>query len=442
MPHRNPLATSLLFVTILTITLAISPARADEPTPTDPWIAAHLPEFLNLYKHLHQNPELSYQESETSKRIAEELKRAGAQVTQNVGGFGVVGLLANGPGPTVLVRTDMDALPIVEETGLPYASTKKAKDKLGREVGVMHACGHDVHMSTFIATARWLADHKNQWSGTILFIGQPAEEMIGGARSMLEAGLYSRFPKPDYCLALHCVADGPIGSIGYCPGPMLASSTSLTVTTRGKGGHGAWPHRTVDPIVLAALAVLDFQTIVSREIEPAEPAVLTVGSIHGGTKHNIISSEVKLQITLRAFSESVRKQLIDGIDRRVNGLAKAHAAPNPSVELEETTPATINSTTLVERILPAFTKALGDNNVIKAKPVMGAEDFGLFGKPNIPICMFWLGTIEPERLAATAAKGETMPALHSSKYYPEPKQSITTGIKAMTAAILELLPPK
>jgi hippurate hydrolase len=315
----------------------------------------------------------------------------------------------------------------------------KAKDKLGRDVGVMHACGHDVHMSTFIATARWLADHKDKWSGTILFIGQPAEEAIGGARSMLDAGLYSRFPKPDFALALHCVGDGPTGTIGYCPGPMLASSTSLTITIRGTGGHGAWPHRTVDPIVLAALVVLDLQTIVSREIEPGVPAVVTVGSIHGGTKHNIIPNEVKLQLTLRAFSTVVQKQLVDGIRRRVKGLAQAHWAPVPWVEIVETTPATINSGPLVARVVPAFKRAVGDSNVHEAKPVMGAEDFGLFGEPNIPICMFWLGTIDPARYNAAAG---TLPALHSSKYFPEPRASIATGVQAMTAAIIQLLPPK
>jgi amidohydrolase len=433
-----------LFVATITGLLLLANVKAAEPPPTstDPWIVSHLAEFVDLYTHLHSHPELSYQEAETSKRIAEELKRAGAQVTTNVGGYGVVGLLKNGPGPVVLVRTDMDALPIVEETGVPYASTVKAKDKLGREVGVMHACGHDVHMSTFIATARWLADHKDKWSGTVLFIGQPAEEAIGGARAMLDAGLYSRFPKPDFALALHCVGDGPVGSINYCPGPMLASSTSLTITIRGKGGHGAWPHRTVDPIVLAALVVLDLQTIVSREIEPTEPAVVTVGSIHGGTKHNIIPNEVKLQLTLRTFSESVQKQLVEGIRRRVAALARAHAAPEPSVELEETTSATINSTPLVERLVPAFNRAIGQSNVTKAKPVMGAEDFGLFGAPDIPICMFWLGTIDSARMAESAAKAESLPVLHSSKFFPEPRQAITTGVKAMTAAVVELLPPK
>ena len=330
--------------------------KTDRP---DPWIAELSPELVSLYMHLHTHPELSRQEVETSKRIADELTKAGAEVTPNVGKLGVVGVLKNGDGPVVLVRTDMDALPVVEETGLPYASKVKARDKTGREVGVMHACGHDIHMSSFIGTARWLAEHRDRWSGTVVMVAQPAEETVGGARAMLDDGLYSRFPKPDFALALHCRPDQPAGTVGYCSGPALASSTSVSITIRGKGGHGAWPHRTIDPIVLAALLIVDLQTIVSREVEPSEPAVVTVGSIHGGTKHNIIPDEVKLQLTLRSFSEPVRQQLIAGIKRRAIALAQAHQAPEPTVEVEEGTPPTINTPALVERVVPAFVEALG-----------------------------------------------------------------------------------
>jgi hippurate hydrolase len=371
-----------------------------------------------------------------------ELKGAGAEVTANVGSLGVVGQLKNGEGPVVLVRTDMDALPVVEETGLPYASRQTATDKAGRSVGVMHACGHDVHMTSFIGSARWLADHKDRWSGTVLFVAQPAEEAVGGARAMLKDGLYKRFPKPDFALALHCTADQPAGTIQYCPGPMLASSTSVSITIRGKGGHGAWPHRTVDPIVLAAFVVVDLQTIVSREIEPIQPAVLTVGSMHGGTKHNIIPNEVELQLTLRTFSESVRLQLLDGIRRRINGLARAHQAPEPTMEVEESTPPTVNSATLVDRLIPAFVETLGPDQVKKANPVMGAEDFGLFGENGIPICMFWLGTIGPARMEAARSHKQDLPALHSSKYFPDPRPSIVTGVRATTTAITRLLPRK
>jgi amidohydrolase len=420
----------------------VKPESVQPPASPDPWIAANLNEFVALYTHLHTHPELSLQEVETSKRIADELSKAGALVTTGVGKLGVVGLLKNGNGPVVLVRTDMDALPVVEETRLPYASKAKAHDKAGRKVGVMHACGHDIHMSSFIGTARWLAEHRDRWSGTVVMVAQPAEEAVDGARRMLEDGLYKRFPKPDFALALHSRPDEPVGTVRYCSGPALASSTSIGIIIRGKGGHGAWPHRTVDPIVLAAMVIVDLQTIVSREVEPSEPAVVTVGSIHGGTKHNIIPDEVKLQLTLRSFSEAVRQQLIAGIKRRVIALAQAHQAPEPTVEIEEGTPPTINTPALVERVVPALIEVLGSSNIGPAKPVMGAEDFALYSEGNVPIFMFWLGTLSPERIAAATARGETLPPLHSAKYYPEPAPSIATGIRAMTAAVVRLLPPQ
>ena len=444
---RRLSVTGIVCLTVATHALAADPKATSNPAAAhtispDPWITDRLPELVALYTHLHTHPELSYQEVETSKRIADELTKAGAQVTPNVGKLGVVGVLKNGEGPVVLVRTDMDALPVTEETGLPYASKAKAHDKTGREVGVMHACGHDVHMSSFIGTARWLADHRDRWSGTVVMVAQPAEETVGGAKEMLADGLYSRFPKPDFALALHCRPDQPVGSVAYCSGPALASSTSISIIVRGKGGHGAWPHRTIDPIVLAAFLIVDMQTIVSREIEPSEPAVITVGSIHGGTKHNIIPDEVKLQLTLRSFSEPVRQQLIAGIKRRAMALAQAHQAPEPTVEVEEGTPPTINTPALVERLVPAFIELLGSANVSPAKPVMGAEDFSLFNEGNVPIFMFWLGTLSPDRLASFAAKGETPPVLHSAKYFPEPSPSIATGVRAMTTAVVKLLPPK
>jgi hippurate hydrolase len=436
--------------TLLLLVVALWPAdsRAQAETnalriaSVDSWLATHQAELLSLYTDLHTHPELSYQEVQTSARIAQELKKAGAKVSSGVGKLGVVGLLENGSGPTVLVRTDMDALPVVERTGLPYASKVKAHDNQGREVGVMHACGHDMHMTCFVGTARWLAEHKDRWSGTVVMVAQPAEEAIGGAKNMLADGLYRRFPKPDFALALHCNSNEPAGDVFYRPGPLLASSTSLSVTIRGKGGHGAWPHRTVDPILLAALAILDFQTIVSREVEPIQPAVVTVGSIHGGTKHNIISDEVKLQLSLRAFSEKVRLQLIQGIERRVKALAEAHRAPAPSVEIEEYTPATINDPALVQHVVPFLSAALGSEHVRATDPVMGAEDFALYAEDNVPIMMFWIGTLSAERIAAAKLKGADLPVLHSAFYYPEPAPSLATGIKAMTGAVVGLLPPK
>jgi amidohydrolase len=430
-----------VLATPLCVQAADIKGEGENPRADDPWIAGHVEELVGLYKYFHTHPELSRQEVETSKRVAEELRRTEAEVTTGVGKLGVVGVLKNGSGPVVLVRTDMDALPVTEDTGLSYASKVKTRDGTGREVGVMHACGHDIHMTAFIGTAQWLAEHKDRWSGTVVMVAQPAEEVVDGAREMLKDGLYSRFPRPDYALALHCNGDNPSGTVHYRPGPMLASSTSVTITIRGKGGHGAWPHRTIDPIVLAALVIVDLQTIVSREIEPFEPSVVTVGSIHGGTKHNIIPDEVKLQLTLRSFSEPVRQQLISGIKRRTTALAKAHQAPESTVEVEEGTPPTINSPALVEQVVPAFVEAVGASRVQLAKPVMGAEDFSLFSEGNVPICMFWIGTISRERIEAAKSKGETLPALHSSKYYPEPSPTIATGIRAMTAAVVKLLQP-
>ncbi|CAN5743914.1 M20 family metallopeptidase [soil metagenome] len=414
--------------------LVIAPAEARP----DAWMDQHIEEIVDLYKHLHSHPELSFQETETARHLAEKLRQAGVdEVTEGVGGHGIVGILRNGEGPTVLVRTDLDALPIIEATGLPYASQVRAEDEEGNSVGVMHACGHDVHMASFIGAARWLADHKDQWSGTVVLLGQPAEEKVAGARAMLADGLYERFPRPDFAIALHVAHDLPTGSVGYCPGPAMASSTSVDLVVRGKGGHGAMPHNTVDPIVLAAALILDLQTIVSREIHPIDPAVLTVGSIQGGSKHNIIPPEVRLQLTLRAYKPEVRDQLIEGIERRAFALAEAHRAPAPTVKVSEGTPPTINTPELVNRVLPAFVRELGADAVIEVEPTMGAEDFGLYGlEGKIPTFMFRLGTIPPERVA----NGEPLPSLHSPHFFPDPEPSLRTGIRAMTAAVVELLP--
>ncbi|MGO9600733.1 MAG: amidohydrolase [Isosphaeraceae bacterium] len=431
----------LFLVAVLILGTGASRGQSGARSELDTWLSAHRDELSRLYAHLHAHPELSCQEVETAARMARELRAAGAEVTAGVGKLGVVGVLKSGPGPVVLVRTDMDALPVVEQTGRPYASKVKAHDGQGREVDVMHACGHDVHMTCFVGTARWLGEHKDRWSGTVVLVAQPAEEVIGGAHEMLRDGLYTRFPRPDFALALHCSAGEPAGEVYYRSGPLLASSTSLAVTIRGKGGHGAWPHRAVDPIVLAALVILDLQTIVSREVEPIQPAVVTVGSIHGGTRHNIIPDEVKLQLTLRAFSEDVRLQLIEGIDRRVKALAVAHHAPAPAVEIEEYTPATVNRPELVDRVVPLLSKGLGAKHLHTTDPVMGAEDFALYAQDHVPIMMFWLGTIEPRRVAEARARGVSLPALHSALYDPDPEPSIATGIKAMTAAVEGLLPP-
>ncbi len=439
MAHRRIVLTLTLTLTLLAALGFATSARAGEPGD---WFDRHEGELIDLYRHLHAHPELSYKEVETSAKVADELRKAGAEVTTKVGGLGVVGVLKNGEGPTVLVRTDLDALPVTEATGLPFASKATAPDDSGQPVGVMHACGHDVHMTNLVATARWLAENKAEWSGTVVFIGQPAEEKIGGAKKMLADGLYTRFPKPDFALALHVVHNLEVGKVAYTSGPAMASSTSVDVVVKGQGGHGAMPQSTVDPIVLAALLVLDLQTIVSREVNPLHPAVVTVGSIHGGTKHNIIPNEVRLQLTLRSFHPEVNDQLIEGIRRRANGLAQAHRAPMPEVTLGESTPPTVNTPSLVAKVVPMLEKEIGSSNVETVEPTMGAEDFGLFGQGGVPTFMFRLGTIPPARVAAAKARGETLPSLHSALYHPDAAPSLRTGVRAMTAAVVGLLPPK
>ena len=416
------------------ILLLVPSAHADD------WFAQQQPSLLALYQHLHSHPELSFHEAETSTRIAEELRKLGAEVTTGVGKFGVVGVLKNGEGPVVLVRSDLDALPVVEQTGLPFASKATTTDDEGKAVGVMHACGHDVHMTCLVGTARWLAEHKDRWKGTVVLIGQPAEEKIGGAKAMLDDGLYSRFPKPNYALALHVAHDLATGKLAYTRGPAMASSTSIDILVRGKGGHGAMPNNTVDPIVLAASLVLDLQTIVSREISPLDPSVVTVGSIHGGSKHNIIPSEVRLQLTIRSYKPEVRAHLIEAIRRKSKALALAHRAPDAEVVISDDTPPTINTPALVDRVVPSLKKAVGEPNVTEVEPTMGAEDFGLFSTGGVPIFMFRLGTVPPDRMADARSKGETLPSLHSAVYKPDAPPSIETGIKAMTAAVVDLLP--
>lgn len=419
---------------LLMLALATTPAFADD------WFDRQSPSLVALYQHLHSHPELSFHEAETAKRIAEELRQAGAEVTTGVGAHGVVGVLKNGAGPTVLVRTDLDALPVVEATGLPFASKVTTTDDEGKTVGVMHACGHDVHMTCLVGTARWLAEHKDRWKGTVVLIGQPAEEKIGGAKEMLKAGLYTRFPRPDYALALHVAHDLPAGQLAYTKGPALASSTSVDILVRGKGGHGAMPHNTVDPIALAAALVLDLQTIVSREINPLNPAVVTVGSIHGGSKHNIIPPEVRLQLTIRSYKPEVRAHILEAITRKAKSLALAHRAPEPEVVVSDDTPPTINTPPLVDRVLPSLKRAVGESNVVEVEPTMGAEDFGLFATGGVPIFMFRLGTIPPGRVAEVRSRGETLPSLHSPAYKPDAPPSLEAGIKAMTAAVVDLMP--
>ncbi|MFL6538078.1 MAG: amidohydrolase [Chthoniobacterales bacterium] len=416
---------------------------------------SELPSLLTIYKDLHTHPELSTFEERSSAIVAKELKAAGCEVTDHVGkyedgkqAFGVVGVMKNGDGPVVLVRTDMDALPVHEETGAPYASTTTMKNRDGKDVPVMHACGHDIHMSTLIGTARTLAKLKDKWHGTILFIGQPAEEMVGGARAMLGDGLYTRWPKPNYALALHDSAEIEAGKIGVTPGYCYAAVDSVDVLVKGAGGHGAYPHKTKDPVVLSAEIINAWQTIVSRDKDPLEPAVVTVGSIHGGTKHNIIPDEVKMQLTVRTYKTEVRDLVLGDIERIAKGCAIAAGLPNdklPDVKVlqNEHVNATYNNPDLTKREADAMKSVLGANNIDDKKaPTMGGEDFCEYSLPDhsIPALMFDVGAVAPEKIAESKKTGAApLPSLHSSKFLPVADVTIRTGIIGMTSCVLDLL---
>ena len=395
----------------------------------------------DLYLHFHRHPELSYEEKETGERLARELEKAGAAVTRQFGGYGVVAVLTNGDGPTVMIRTDLDALPVTERTDRPYASTVTTQDAEGNSVGVMHACGHDLHMTNLVGVARFLANHKDGWSGTALLIGQPAEERGAGAKAMIDAGLFTKFPKADYALALHVIPDLPAGTIAIRAGYTMANVDSVDVTLHGRGGHGAYPHTTIDPIVQAAKFVLDVQTIVSREVKPLEPAVITVGSIHAGTKHNIISDRCHLQLTVRSYSDDVRQQLLDGIRRKAQAAADSVAAKAPTVEVSEGTPSLLNDAALVERLRPVFQQAIGKDRVLDAEPLLAGEDFSQYGRQGkIPSLMFLLGAVEARRIERYEQLGTPNPSLHSAEFWPDFRPALKTGITAMAKAAMELMP--
>ncbi|CAN5329357.1 M20 family metallopeptidase [soil metagenome] len=448
----------LVFLAVLPLLISAPFPRAADPVPAaktetlkkyqaavDAKVTGELPDLVKLYQHLHTNPELSLREVNSAARMAEELRKLGFEVTEKVGGTGVVGVLKNGAGPTILVRADMDALPVKEQTGLPYASTVMTKDKNGNDVGVMHACGHDVHMTSFVGTARVLSALKDQWSGTLVFMAQPAEEIGAGARMMIDDGLLKRFPKPDYCLALHADALARAGTVRYSEGQAMANVDSVDVIVKGRGGHGSAPHLTIDPVVLAARIVLDLQTLVSRETNPVDPAVVTVGSIHGGSKHNIIPNEVKLQITVRSTKDNVRDHLLKGIDRIAKAAALGANAPEPEVKvhLDEYTPATVNDVPLTRKTMTLFKELLGTDNVI-ARPVnMGGEDFGRLGREGIPICLYFLGTISDDRFALSQKDAtKPLPSMHSDSFAPAGEDSVKNGVRTMSLAVLNLLNQK
>ena len=410
-----------------------------------PAIAFTEVDLNELYIDLHQNPELSFQEEETSQKLAQLLKGMGFEVTPEVGGFGVVAVLENGPGKTLMIRADMDALPLEEKTGAKYASKKKSINQVGAEVFTMHACGHDIHMTSLIGTAQNLIKMREDWSGTLVLNLQPAEERGSGARAMIRDGIFERFPRPDFNLALHVSADLPAGKVAYVPGWAMANVDSMDIIVKGIGGHGAYPHKTIDPIVLSAQLINNIQTIRSREISPLDAAVVTVGSIHGGTKHNIIPSEVTLQLTLRSYTDEVRNNTISSIKRISRGLADSVGLPEelyPVITLkDEYTPALYNNPEFTETIRLIAEEALGKENVIKSTPVMGGEDFGMYGRvePKIPSVLFWLGAVNKKVYDRSKREDIELPSLHSPFFLPDYKPSIETGVKVTTAMAINIL---
>ena len=409
-----------------------------------------LPSLTETYKHLHRNPELSGHEEQTAVFVAGELRKLGYTVTEHVGKYedgtqalGVVAVMENGAGPRLLMRTELDALPVEEKTGLDFASHVKTINAQGQQVSVMHACGHDLHMTVLLGVAREMAQRKSEWRGTLMLIGQPAEEAVGGARAMLADHMYERFGRPDFVLSEHDTNDVAAGSIAIKGGPLMASATTINVTIRGIGGHGSTPQSGKDPIVLAAEFVLVAQTIVSRQIDPQQPAVLTVGTIHGGTRSNIIPDEVTLGLTLRTYSPAVRDQILADLRRTANGLAEAYGIPAdrmPSVEISESTPATFCDPALAERLRADATAALGKDRVLEAHAVMGSEDVGLFSLDGkIPAVMYWLGAADANKLEESRKSGVPLPSLHSPLFAPVYEPAIKTGVTAMTAMALDLL---
>ncbi len=431
-----PLATLLLSFP------AFAQAPAQEIQPIQDWVADSTDSLIEVYRWFHANPELSLHEQETANHLAELLKNAGYEVTQGVGGHGVVAILKNGSGPTVMFRTDLDALPVTEATELVYASKKKVTLDDGTTTGVMHACGHDIHMTNVVGVAQFMASHKDRWHGTLMIIGQPAEEKGEGAKQMLDDKLFERFPKPDYALALHVDPTMPTGTVGYRSGYAMANVDSVDIIVKGKGGHGAYPHMTIDPIVQAAQLIMDLQTIVSREIAPSDPAVITVGAIHGGTKHNVIGDTCHLQLTVRSYGDEVRQQLLDAIRRKANANAESFRAEKPDVTIKEGTPSLFNDQKLTKSVVQTLNDVLGDKNVVPVDPSMGGEDFSRYGLAGVPIFMFRLGSVDAKRLARFEKIGQKPPSLHSPLYYPDAEESLATGVTASTAALLNLFKTK
>lgn len=446
----RPAPIALAFALSLSASLSAVavPARSVAAPPVSPAsdavdgaVRTDMPELLALYRDLHQHPELSSKEIRTSALLAQDMRKLGYDVTTGVGGTGLVAVMKNGPGPVLMLRTDMDGLPVQEATGVPYASQEK---------GVMHACGHDIHMTSWIGTARRMAALKGQWSGTLMMIAQPAEETGAGAKGMIDAGLFTRFPRPDAVIALHDAADLPAGTIGYTPGYTFANVDSVDIVVRGVGGHGAYPQNTRDPVVLAARIVTSLQTIVARELDPQDAAVVTVGHIFGGTKRNVIPDEVTLELSVRSYGPKMREQVLAAIARIAKGEAIAAGMPEdrmPIVRQNETyTPAAFNTQPLTDRIVARFRQRFGADHVVQVKPTMAGEDFGRYrtaaGEPDIPSLLFWLGGVPQGQWTQAKGNVSALPSLHSALWAPDPEPTIRTGVEALTTAALDVLARK
>ena len=446
---------SILSATVALGVLTLAPATAQDATP------APGTDLVELYTYLHSNPELSLKEANSSAILAAELEELGFEVTtgvgnafvearsmadfdtvrDGVGGYGVVGVMKNGDGPTVMIRADMDGLPVPEQTGLAYASKVTGMTWTGVESPVMHACGHDIHMTSWVGTARELAANKDKWSGTLVMIAQPAEEIGLGAKAMIEDGLFENFPKPDYNLALHVKATAPAGTVSYVPGFSMANVDSVDIKINGVGGHGAYPHTTRDPVVIGSAIVMAVQTLVSRNLDPQKAGVVTVGSFKAGAKHNIIADDATLLLTVRSYDDETRQMLLDGIKRIANAQAEAFDAPPPEITIDpDYTPANYNDPDFSERAMAAIGEAIGADNVLVDSPVMGGEDFSRYGRTDddIPGLLFWLGAVSQDTWQAAQDSGETLPSLHSSFFAPDAAPAIATGVKSMSAAAIEL----
>lgn len=437
---------SVLLMAFLALCVTTPPVLAEESSLEQAIDQDYEKDLKDLFEHFHRNPELSFLEHKTAERLAAELRDAGIEVTEGVGGTGLVGMLENGDGPLVLVRADMDGLPVKEDTGLPYESQATQVDQTGREVPVMHACGHDVHITSLVGTARRLVALRDQWSGAVMFVGQPAEERIGGAKAMLEDGLYERFGVPDYALAFHVSAGDPAGKVKLESGLIMSSSDSVNISVFGIGAHGASPHRGKDPIYIASQLVIALQGLVSRELSPLEPGVVTVGSIHGGFKHNIIPDEVKLELTVRSDSEETREKLLRGIERVAEGVGRTAGLPDellPKVTMEgESTPTTVNDDALSKRLLEVFRRELGDDAIYEEpRTGMGAEDFAYFVQTEhkVPGAYFNVGGTPQEEIDAAENGGPPVPSHHSPFFKITPEPAVKMGIQAMTVAVLDLL---